>query len=78
MAAVTERKRLNRNGKEILQTQNKIIGYFRVSIFLYLTLGCSNEFKDPEKVISGYYKAVFSDKDFEKSYSHCSAVPLID
>ncbi len=35
-------------------------------------LGCSIDFKDPEKVISSYYQAAFSDKDFKRSYKYLS------
>jgi len=50
----------------------------KVKWFLFLLcllpiLGCSIDFKDPEKVISSYYQAAFSDKDFKRSYKYLSS-----
>lgn len=49
------------------------IKWFLFLLCLLPILGCSIDFKDPEKVISSYYQATFLDKDFKKSYKYLSS-----
>lgn len=48
--------------------------WFLPPLCLLLILGCSSDFKDPEKVIRSFYEAVFSsNKNFDKAYKYLSS-----
>lgn len=40
---------------------------------LLLIVGCSGDFKDPEKVIRSFYQSTFIDKNFKRSYKYLSS-----
>ena len=52
----------------------KRIKWFLPLLCLSFILGCSSDFKDPEKVVRSYYEAVFSsNRNFDKAYKYLSS-----
>ena len=51
----------------------RALKYFFAVLILSLSVGCSNDFKDPEKVMRAYYQSNFTDKDFKKGYKYLSS-----
>lgn len=46
---------------------------FILLLCLFLFVGCSTEFNDPEKVVRAYYKYVHADNNFGKAYKYLSS-----